>query len=130
LHATKSFVSSPKVQPDSQPEADPPPPEQPVLSCTFRVLLHAVAVHRADGEEEDDFKTWAHAVVLTHGRPNGRLWYAGDEMLGRTSVSAQLLLTGRRGFVWAGKGRGEQGMRLAVGVHLVGSCSWGSARRA
>ena len=84
LHKLSNKVSKPAEM--HVEEAEPLVAEVPLLACTFKVCMQEVSIRRADGVEEDDFKTWAHAVVLTHGRPNGRLWYTGEEMLGRTSV--------------------------------------------
>ncbi len=55
---------------------------------SFRVNLQTVNVERADHSAEDDFKTWAHAFVITRQRPNNRFWYTADNEinLGKTSV--------------------------------------------
>jgi hypothetical protein len=53
---------------------------------TFRVLLNSIRV--ANGAVVDDFKTWANVVLITRGRANCAIWYAGetDGSLAKTSV--------------------------------------------
>lgn len=57
----------------------------------FRVALHSINVSRKDGVVEDDFKTWAHTVLVLRGRASNALWYADEAEgnLAKTSVRAQ-----------------------------------------
>ena len=55
----------------------------------LRISLTALAIQRADGAAEDDFKTWAEVTLLgSDGVPDGRRWHCGEDAnLARTSVT-------------------------------------------
>lgn len=55
---------------------------------TLRVNVASIVFDRADGQPEDDVKTWIHCVVLTGGKPNGRFWYSNEAEVnfGKTAV--------------------------------------------
>ncbi len=46
---------------------------------SLKVALHRVELSRADGAEEDDFKTWANTTFKARGRPWQRIWYGPQD---------------------------------------------------
>ena len=69
--------------------ASPSRAQTPADESHIRVSLTQLAVQRADGSVEDDFKTWSEVVLLGgDGVPDAHRWYAGEDVnLGRTSVT-------------------------------------------
>lgn len=74
----------------SSPAAASPPRTAPAADDShLRVSLTALAIQRADGAAEDDFKTWAEVTLLgSDGVPDGARWHCGEDAnLARTSVT-------------------------------------------
>jgi hypothetical protein len=81
-------MSTAAVSPGAAAPAESPVQTGQSQGATLRVCLQSIAFDRTDGQLEDDVKTWAHCVMLTGGKPNGRFWYTNESELnfGKTSV--------------------------------------------
>lgn len=61
--------------------------------ATFRVALQSISVARKDEVVEDDFKTWAHTILLIRGRASNSFWYADETEGNLSKTSVRLVLT-------------------------------------
>lgn len=88
-----------------------------VAGATFRVALQSISVARKDAIVEDDFKTWAHTILLIRGRASNVFWYSdeGEGNLSKTSVG-HIVCRARCGPFMSAHGHSLIQCRLRMGM--------------